>query len=48
MRVFRNHKGKEATMIFEVDNKVNDDLIEKIKNIEFVDNVISISPAQVG
>jgi L-serine dehydratase len=46
MRVFRNHKGKEATMIFEMDNKVNSELIEKIKNIELVHNVISISPAR--
>lgn len=46
MRVFRNHKGKEATMIFEMDNKVNSELIEKIKNIELVYNVISISPAR--
>ena len=46
MRVFRNHKGQEAIMIFEMDNKVNDHVIEKIKNIELVHNVISISPAR--
>ncbi|OOM80815.1 L-serine ammonia-lyase, iron-sulfur-dependent subunit beta [Clostridium sp. BL-8] len=46
MRVFRNHKGKEATMIFEMDNKVNDELMQKIKNIELVYNAISISPAR--
>ena len=48
MRVFRNHKGQEATMIFEMDNKVNDEIIEKIKNIELVHNVISISPAEIS
>ena len=48
MRVFRNHKGQEATMIFEMDNKVNDHIIEKIKNIELVNNVISISPAKIS
>lgn len=48
MRVFRNHKGQEAIMIFEMDNKVNDHVIEKIKNIELVHNVISISPARVS
>jgi len=48
MRVFRNHKGQEATMIFEMDNKMNDELIEKIKNIELVHNVISISPAVIS
>lgn len=48
MRVFRNHKGKEATMIFEMDNKVSNELIEKIKQIELVHNVISISPARTS
>jgi len=48
MRVFRNHKGQDATMIFEMDNKVNDHIIEKIKNIELVHNVISISPAVIS
>ena len=48
MRVFRNHKGQEAIMIFEMDNKVNDHVIEKIKNIELVHNVISISPAKIN
>jgi L-serine dehydratase len=48
MRVFRNHKGQEATMIFEMDNKVSDDLIEKIRKIKLVDNVISISPARIS
>lgn len=43
MRVFRNRRGEEATMIFELDNKVNEELIEKIKNIELLDNVILIS-----
>lgn len=45
MRVFRQQKGQEAIMIFEMDNKVNNELIEKIKNIELVHKVISISPA---
>lgn len=48
MRVFRNHKGREATMIFEMDSKVDNELIEKIKNIELVENVISISPARIS
>lgn len=30
-------------MIFEMDNKINDKIIEKIKKIEFVRNVIFIS-----
>ena len=48
MRVFRQHKGQEATMIFELDNKLSDELIEKIKKIEYLHNVISISPAEIS
>ena len=48
MRVFRNHKGQEATMIFEMDNKVNDEIIENIKKLELVYNVICISPAKIS
>lgn len=48
MRVFRNHKGQNATMIFEMDNKMSNETIEKIKNIELVYKVISISPAKEG
>ncbi|GAA0076814.1 L-serine ammonia-lyase, iron-sulfur-dependent subunit beta [Clostridium sp. CTA-5] len=48
MKVFRNSKGKEAGMIFEMDNKVSKDIIEEIKAIELVKNVISISPAKEG
>lgn len=48
MRVFRNNKGQEATMIFEMDNKVNDEIIENIKKLELVYNVISISPAKIS
>lgn len=48
MRVFRNHKGQNATMIFEMDNKISNEIIEKIKNIELVYKVISISPAKEG
>ncbi|MEQ8199399.1 MAG: L-serine ammonia-lyase, iron-sulfur-dependent, subunit beta, partial [Clostridiaceae bacterium] len=44
----RHDKGQEATMIFEMDNKLSDELIKKIKDIELVHNVISISPAAAG
>ena len=46
MRVFRDGKGQEATMIFEMDNKVSEETIKKIENIELVHKVISISPAK--
>ena len=48
MRVFRHNKGKEAIMIFEMDNKVNEELIKKIEEIESVNKVISISPAAIS
>ena len=48
MRVFRNQKGQEATMIFEMDNRVNDEIIENIKKLELIYNVISISPAKIS
>jgi L-serine dehydratase len=47
MKVFRHNKGQEATMIFEMDNKTSNELIKKIKDIELVHNVISISPARI-
>ena len=46
MRVFRDRKGEEATMIFEMDNKVSEETKKKIENLEFVYKVISISPAK--
>ena len=46
MRVFRHQRGEEAIMIFEMDNKVSDNLIQQIENIELVHKVISISPAK--
>lgn len=46
MKVFRNQKGQEATMIFEMDNKVSKETIRQIEHIENVYKVISISPAK--
>lgn len=46
MRVFRHQRGEEAIMIFEMDNKVSEELIEKIKNLELIHKVISISPVK--
>ena len=46
MKVFRDRKGEEATMIFEMDNRINEDVIDKIKKLEFVFKVIAISPVQ--
>ncbi|AOR24462.1 L-serine ammonia-lyase, iron-sulfur-dependent subunit beta [Clostridium taeniosporum] len=48
MKVFRNHKGRDATMIFEMDNKVSKKAINEIESLELVYRVISISPAKEG
>ncbi|MGL4453431.1 MAG: L-serine ammonia-lyase, iron-sulfur-dependent subunit beta [Sarcina sp.] len=44
LRVFRTEKGKSATMIFEVDNNIPNEMLEEIKAIEAVDNIIMIRP----
>ena len=46
MRVFRDGKGQDATMIFEMDNKVSEETKKKIEDLELVHKVISISPAK--
>lgn len=42
MKVFRSERGSSATMIFEVDNDVDDSTLENIKLIESIDKVILI------
>jgi len=44
MKVFRSQKGKDATMVFEVDHEVTIELIDKIKTIEGINKVIMINP----
>lgn len=48
MKVFRNQKGKDATMVFEVDHEVTDELIDKIKAVECINKVIMINPIKDG
>lgn len=48
MKVFRNQKGKDATMVFEVDHEVTCELIDKIKTIECINRVIMINPIKDG
>lgn len=48
MKVFRSQKGKEATMVFEVDNKVTDEIIDEIKVMESINKVIRINPIKDG
>lgn len=46
MKVFRNQKGKNATMVFEVDHAITDEIIDKIKEIESIRRVIKINPVK--
>ncbi|MDD6794311.1 MAG: L-serine ammonia-lyase, iron-sulfur-dependent subunit beta [Clostridiaceae bacterium] len=44
MKVFRSQKGKEANMVFEVDHKLDEEIIEEICNIDSIKKVININP----
>ena len=46
MKVFRKQKGKGATMVFEVDNRLNDNVIDEIKGIDYISRVIRINPVK--
>ena len=48
MKVFRSQKGKEATMVFEVDHSMPKEMIEEIKKIDSIKKVIMINPAKDG
>lgn len=44
MKVFRSQKGKLATMVFEVDHKINSHTIDQIMDIESIVKVVNINP----
>ena len=44
MKVFRNQKGKNATMVSEVDHEITAEIIGNIKAIEGINKVIMINP----
>ena len=44
----RSQKGKNATMTFELDGKVSDNLIEEIKKVEGIEKVILINKIEDG
>lgn len=48
MNVSRKSKGKQATMIIEIDGTVTNKTIEKIKEIEMINSVIEVKPAKDG
>lgn len=44
----RSQRGKNATMTFEVDSKISNELIEKIKKVEGIEKVILINKVEEG
>ena len=48
MKVFRNQKGKDATMVFEVDHEVTSEIIGNVKAINGINKVIMINPIKDG
>ncbi|MGL5354238.1 MAG: L-serine ammonia-lyase, iron-sulfur-dependent subunit beta [Clostridium sp.] len=48
MKVFRNQKGKEATMVFEVDHEIAKAILDRIKEIDSIEKVIVINPVKDG
>ncbi|WP_244833834.1 L-serine ammonia-lyase, iron-sulfur-dependent subunit beta [Clostridium sp. BJN0001] len=46
MKVFRYEKGEGATMVLELDSKISDSLISKIREIDTVRKVILIHPVE--
>lgn len=48
MKVFRNQKGRDATMVFEVDHEVTSEIIGNVKAIEGINKVIMINPIKDG
>lgn len=48
MKVFRSQRGKDATMVFEVDCKIEPSIIKEIENINHINRVININPVKEG
>lgn len=48
MKVFRSQRGKEATMVFEVDHEISNTILDKIKEIDEIKKVIVINPVKDG
>lgn len=46
MKVFRTEKGKAAQMVFELDNMLSENTIDKIKDVDAVNRVIVINPSR--
>lgn len=48
MKVFRSKKGSTASMVFETDSIISEDLIEKIKSLGYIAKIRVINPTPEG
>ena len=48
MKVIRSQKGKEATMVFELDGEMTEEAVEQIKSFGYIKKVIMINPIKDG
>lgn len=48
LKVYRSKKGKNASMIFEMDNVITEAMVDKIKKIEDIESVTVINPIKEG
>lgn len=48
MKVIRSQKGKDATMIFELDSEILEEVVEQIKSFGYIRKVIKINPVKDG
>ena len=48
MKVIRNQKGKDATMVFELDHEISEEAVEEIKSFGYIRKVIMINPIKDG
>ena len=48
MKVIRSQKGKEATMVFELDGEMTEEAVEQIKSFGYIKKVIMINPIKGG
>jgi len=46
MKVYRSKRGANATMVFETDSIVEENVVQKIKNIPYIGSVKVISPTE--
>ena len=48
LKVYRSKKGKNASMIFEMDNVIEEAIVDEVKEIEDIESVTVINPIKEG